>query len=130
MSRTCKEISVTLNQTEMRNELEEIQLIEHYLQGKLSDKHKSLFEAKMQSDPGFKASVDKQRLVLEGIEQVALKQEIKTAKSKFKKFKLMKFAGVSLIVIAAVAIGVIALNKFVKTDENGKTFYDHAHLYK
>jgi hypothetical protein len=100
----------------MRNELEEIQLTEHYLQGKLSDKHKSLFEAKMQSDPDFKASVEKQQLVLDGIEQVALKQDIQTAGSKFKKFNILKKVGLTVAVIAVVAAGVFVITKMTQVN--------------
>ena len=67
----------------MRPELEEIRIIEAYLEGKLSAEDRAKIEAKMEEDPDFRQKVEMQRDLTEGIWNAALIAEINKAHTEF-----------------------------------------------
>lgn len=67
----------------MRKELEEIKLIEQYLGKELSPAMNNDFDKRLASDQEFKVSVEIQRTLMEGIERIGLKEEIKSAKRRY-----------------------------------------------
>jgi len=88
----------------MRKELEIIQIIEKYLNNELSTEDKAAFEEKLNNNPDLKLEVDKQRLIQEGVTNVALKGKIQKA---WKSYRLGKFGTMgsiaTLVIIAATA---------------------------
>lgn len=62
----------------MRNELENIELIEKYLNGELSMKEKQIVENQIQNDTEFKQQFEAQKLLQKAIQRAALRKEIKT----------------------------------------------------
>ncbi len=94
----------------MRPELNEIQYIEFYLQGKLGQHQKLEVEQKMISDEVFKEKVELQKQLMQGIENRALRTTIAKAYSKFKFNKSLKWGVGSLVIIVLVSIVIITLS--------------------
>lgn len=110
----------------MRNELEWIQLIEKYLNNELNAEDKKAFEQKMNENADFKASVEKQRLLQEGIKNVGTKQAIQKAKKVYTFQKIM-VKGIIITVIAAVATtaAVLGYNAYTnQTTSDEKSTYE------
>ncbi len=95
----------------MREDLNQIQEIEHYLMGKMSASEIQTFEAKLKANPVLRASVDKQLLVMEASKRLGIKQSIRKGKRSYKTTRLLKVLGVSAIVIGVVITAFILLNK-------------------
>lgn len=87
----------------MRNELENIELIENYLMGHLSNDAQSIFESKLASDSKLKKEVDFQRDLMEGMERLGLKSDTQTAYLKFKLQKLLYRLGIVIGVVGIIA---------------------------
>ena len=90
----------------MRPELNEIQYIEEYLQGKLAGPKKLEFEKSMLDNPEFKQKVELQQQLMQGIENRALRNSIAKAYSKFKFSKKLKWglggAGILIAIVGAM----------------------------
>jgi len=84
----------------MRPELNDIQIIEKFILGELSQENEQKVLEKIENDPEFAKKVEKQRLIVEANKNLGLKQTAKKSKSKFKLKKLLK---VGLPVVAALA---------------------------
>lgn len=93
----------------MRPELNEIQYIEFYLQGKLDKAQRLAFEKKMLSDAGFKQKVELQQQLMQGIKNRALRHSIAKAYRKFSLKKKLKWGLGGAGMMIAVAGIVIAL---------------------
>ena len=93
----------------MRPELNEIQYIEFYLQGKLDKAQRLAFEKKMLSDAGFKQKVELQQQLMQGIKNRALRHSIAKAYRKFSLKKKLKWGLGGTGMMIAVAGIVIAL---------------------
>ena len=93
----------------MRPELNEIQYIEFYLQGKLDKAQRLAFEKKMLNDAGFKQKVELQQQLMQGIKNRALRHSIAKAYRKFSLKKKLKWGLGGAGLIIAVAGIVIAL---------------------
>ena len=93
----------------MRPELNEIQYIEFYLQGKLDKAQRLAFEKKMLNDAGFKQKVELQQQLMQGIKNRALRHSIAKACRKFSLKKKLKWGLGGTGMIVAVAGIVIAL---------------------
>lgn len=103
----------------MRPELNEIQYIEFYLQGKLDQNQKIEFEQKMISDEAFKEKVELQKQLMQGIENRALRTTIAKAYSKFKFNKSLKWGFVGAVIfIATIAVVFVTLSKVEGSAEN------------
>ena len=96
----------------MRPELNEIQYIEFYLQGKLDNAQRLAFEKKMLSDAGFKQKVELQQQLMQGIKNRALRHSIAKAYRKFSLKKKLKWGLGGTGMMIAVAGIVIALPIF------------------
>lgn len=68
----------------MRNELENIEIIEKYLRDELSEKDKKAFEEKLKTDTQLQKEVELQKEVIKGIERIGTKQSIQKAYKKYK----------------------------------------------
>lgn len=91
----------------MRNQLEETERIEKFLTGALSASERKEFENKMNEDSAFREEVEKQKLLAEGMNRYALRQEIITAENSFfMKTKIMKWGwgGATFVSVALVVV--------------------------
>lgn len=71
----------------MRPELNQLATIDNYLNGKLSEDQKTLFEKKLASDKDFRQKVEDQIALRKGVERIALKEEVTKARKKYGKGK-------------------------------------------
>ncbi|MBL4585802.1 MAG: hypothetical protein JKX84_01895, partial [Flavobacteriales bacterium] len=90
----------------MRNELDNIERIENYLTGKLSETERQAFETEMKTNAELTEQVKLQRDLMEGIARTQL---VKSAKKAHTKYKLGKgglnwgLGGFAVLVVAAAA---------------------------
>ncbi|MBL4735730.1 MAG: hypothetical protein JKY18_10435, partial [Flavobacteriales bacterium] len=99
----------------MRTELEQIEITEEYLSGKMSPTDADNFEKEMETDPKLRENVQLQRDLVKGIDRVAIKQSAQKAYRKYKGGK----GGMSWMLgtIAVVLIAAAAM-WFVNRDDN------------
>ena len=83
----------------MENYIENIDLINAYLDNTLSQSERQAFEKKLDIDPEFKELYNGQLAILGGISRVDLKHEINAAKQSYVRAKWMKYMGVSVGII-------------------------------
>jgi len=86
----------------MRNNLEQIENIEKYLLGKMSDEDKNKFEAEIVQDEQLKVQVENQRLVIKAIKRKHLKTDIKKVSGKGGSNLGLKIGGVMVILVIAI----------------------------
>jgi len=91
----------------MRTELELIKAIEKYLNNELSAKDKKIFEDKLTHSKKLQDAVAKQKLILEGLQNVGTRTRIKKAKKSFQIRKASWYGLITLAVAGAVALGVV-----------------------
>ena len=87
----------------MRKELELIETIENYLNGKLSEAEKSTFEKQINSSPELQQQVEAQKQLQAGLDRVGMKQQTTKAFKKYKYAKHFKNWGLGLIVVLAAS---------------------------
>ncbi|MDO6432988.1 hypothetical protein Q4E93_20435 [Flavitalea sp. BT771] len=88
----------------MRKELELIEKIEAYLQGRLSPAETQTFEEQIAGDPALQAEVELQRQLMTGIDRAGLKEEVLTAKKRYTiRQRILKWGLGGLIVAAVIA---------------------------
>jgi hypothetical protein len=106
----------------MRNELELIEKIEQYLQGKLTEADKLAFEKEIQNDLVLKQKVEAQQEILKGVERVGLKKNAQNAYSKFKLTKnfLRWGLGGLCAVIIATSVYFITANHSSHTEHKSE----------
>ncbi len=102
----------------MRKELELIEIIEKYLLGELQGDDLARFEEKLSTSESLQKQVEQQRLVMEGVKNVSIRNKVKKAK---KSFKLNKWGWNGLI--TAVALGVVAAGVFAYSAFLGEDYY-------
>jgi len=87
----------------MRKELELIEKIEAYLQGRLSPAETQAFEEQMAGDPSLQAEVELQRQLMTGIDRTGLREEVVKARKRYTiRQRILKW-GLGGLIIAAVA---------------------------
>jgi hypothetical protein len=89
----------------MRNELELIEKIGQYLDGRLANAERALFEQQLAQDPALQEAVVLQQQILEGMERTVLKQHIQQARLRFRKKQLFRkggAAGFLLLILAGI----------------------------
>ena len=95
----------------MRSELEELEYIERYLEGKLSQSEAQKFELEIAANPDLKQSVEAQSMLQEYLEDRGLREEVAMAHQRHSsaqgggKFNWLRWGGIGL---AAAVIGGIA----------------------
>ncbi len=103
----------------MRKELEQLQIIEKYINGSLSSTDKMAFEKKLATDPALQNEVQLQRELMQGINRTAIKQTVKTGLKKHKFNKNLKNFGITgLAVVAIAAATFLFYNSIIKTKTN------------
>lgn len=83
----------------MRPELETIEQIEKYLNNQLSDTEKQAFETKIKLDANLAKAIDTQRNIMKGINRIGARKSILNAQKKYYNLKLIKWLGITLIII-------------------------------
>lgn len=93
----------------MGNNIQNIELINKYLNKELSEKEISNFENLLKTDSNFNTLFDEHTTFLEGLKRQQLKTEIVKAKQTYIKVKWMKFLGISIVVLMVSALMYINL---------------------
>ncbi len=88
----------------MENYIENIELINNYLNKKLSESAIQNFENRLKTDSGFNTLFDEHSAFLEGLKRQQLKTEIVKGKQTYVKMKWFKFLGISITVLAVAAV--------------------------
>lgn len=91
----------------MRKELETIEKIEAYLEGRLSPDETRQFETQLANDPGLQKEVELQRQLMMGIDRATLKQQVHTAKKNYYLRRNIFRWGLGGIVAAAVITALL-----------------------
>lgn len=92
----------------MENHIQNIELINNYLNKTLSDEESKAFENRLKTDEAFKALFDEHIVVIEGVKRHVLKAEITKGKQLHVRNKWMKYIG--LISGILIVLGIIYLN--------------------
>jgi len=95
----------------MRNNLEQIENIEKYLLGKMSDEDKNKFEAEIVQDEQLKLQVENQRLVIKAIKRKHLKTDIKKVSGKGGGNLWLKIGGVMVVLAITMFYYMNTTNK-------------------
>jgi len=93
----------------MRKELELMETIENYINGKLSAADKAAFEKKMQADPQLQKEVQLQKELMEGITRAAIKQSAQKGLKKYKLNRNLKNWGLTGLTAAVLVAGSVFL---------------------
>jgi len=91
----------------MRKELEIIEKIEAYLEGRLSPDENRQFETQLTNDPGLQKEVELQRQLMMGIDRATLKQQVRSAKKSYYLRRNIFRWGLGGIVAAAVITALL-----------------------
>jgi hypothetical protein len=103
----------------MRKELELMEIIENYINGKLSAADKAAFEKKLQADPQLQKEVQLQREVMQGISRAAIRQSAQKGLKKYKFNRNLKNWGLTGLTAAVLVAGSVFLyNSVTKGPEN------------
>ncbi len=89
----------------MEQYIQHIEYINQYISNSLSDKERQAFHQQLTTDSDFKEVYEDHLAFLGGIQRVALKQEIQTARKEYIKAKWIKYI--------SIGIGVIGLSALV-----------------
>ena len=91
----------------MRKELQDIENIEQYLQGKLATTDKANFESQLAESPALQSQVAFQENLMDGIERIALRSDAKIAYKSYLLKKWLMISGITLALIASAAAIVL-----------------------
>jgi hypothetical protein len=94
----------------METTIQHIELIDQYLNNLLSGEAKSSFIQKLLDDSEFNALYQEHLILIEGINRVALKQEIANAQKSYTTHKWIKISGIAIIVISTLILLYTLLN--------------------
>src|SRR5258708_37195959 len=104
----------------MRNELEQIEKIEHYLRDRPSVAEKLRLEEQIANDPALQEEVRLKQEILQGIERASLKQKIQKAGVRFRRgrnFLKWGFSGLAVILLIAATLYAILYYKHISPHE-------------
>jgi hypothetical protein len=104
----------------MRNELEQIQQIETYLNGTMPADERAIFETNLSGDAGLREAVDLQRELMKGIGRLALQGKVRAARRHYLRTRYLKWGGFGSGFVLAV-IAVVLLTGKPKGLMNGHT---------
>ena len=82
----------------MKNDIQNIELINQYLRKTLSKKEAEDFEKRLKSDESFREAYETHVILLEGLKRQSLKIEVKRAKQSYVRAKWVKFIGITVLV--------------------------------
>lgn len=103
----------------MENYIENIELINNYLNKCLSESESKYFENRLNTNSDFNALFNEHKTFLEGLKRQQLKTEIVKGKQTYVKTKWMNILGVSMVVLTIVAIAYVLIsNKSTEVFQN------------
>jgi hypothetical protein len=102
----------------MRNELEQIERIVAYLGGQFSAVENQAFEKEMAETSALNTEVNIQRELMEGVKRKALKREIQSAKSTYRKYKVLKAVAATVVLLGLVAGALWIFGTLNKGEKN------------
>src|SRR5258708_1471236 len=91
----------------MRKELEIIEKIEAWLEGRLSPEETAQFETRMANDPALQAEVELQRQLMTGIDRASLKEQVRTAKKRYTLHRQFIRWGLGALAVAALVLALL-----------------------
>lgn len=93
----------------MEKYIENIELINKYINQNLTKVEKKAFESRLKTDSEFNELYQEHLVFLEGVKRVSLKSEIQTAKNAYVKAKRVKYIGIStgIILISALVYSLL-----------------------
>jgi hypothetical protein len=94
----------------MRNELEQMEIIDNYLMGKMSAQEKANFESEMSADPALKSAVSAQRDLIAGMQRIAYRADVAKAAKSYARLRLIRTGAIIMIIVAAAASAYFLLN--------------------
>ena len=103
----------------MRAELEQIALVEDYLEGRLSGDSLSDFEQRLAIEPDLKNAVDMQKVVMEAVVRAGrskISEELNKAYEMTRPEEGFKWNSAKGYMIAAAAVGVLAIGAYAILD--------------
>lgn len=95
----------------MRNELEQMEIIDNYLMGKMSAQEEANFKREMANDPALKSAVEAQQELMAGMQRMAYRADVAKAAKSYARLRMMRTVGIVVVVIAALASAYFLLNK-------------------
>lgn len=104
----------------MRNELEQSQLIDRYLDGDMNAEEKAQFEQKMAQNEALRKEVASQQQLRESVFQYGIKKAAQKAFRKFKLYKKLFWGGAGVVVLAIVGVGFLFLNSNTQQDNSSE----------
>lgn len=94
----------------MENHTQNIELINNYLNKRLSESEVQSFENRLKTDSDFNTLFDEHTTFLEGIKRQQLKTEIVKGKQAYIKVKWMRFLGISISVLAILLVVYVTIS--------------------
>jgi hypothetical protein len=92
----------------MRNELEQISIIEKYLNNELSAEETAAFEQNLSADPQLQEALTLQQEIMKGIGNLSMKQKIQLAKKRYYRNRNITRWGLgSLVIIVATVVAIL-----------------------
>ncbi len=89
----------------MRKELQEIEIIENYLLGKMSANEKADFEKQLETDASLKQNLEMQKSLIDGLQRMGLKNDLLSAKRSLFMRKVWTWFGAAVL-LTAIAFGI------------------------
>ena len=109
----------------MENYIQNIELINEYLNKTLSEKEIQNFENRLKTEPDFNTLYDEHTIFLGGIKRQQLKGEIVKAEQIYTKIKWMRFLGISITVLTVAVIAYVLISnkstEVFQNDDNEKS---------
>jgi len=100
----------------MNTFIQDIELINKYIEGTLSELEKQDVIHRLATDLEFKTLYQDQLSLIEGVKRAAIRKEIGQAKRKYKFQKITNIIGLTLLTIAIVSIVIFAFSKKQPTE--------------
>lgn len=111
----------------MKNHIQNIELINSYLNKSLSEKESIIFENRLKTDLDFKELFEQHSHFLEGLKRRTLKAEIRSAKRyhiKMKWFKYLGLCSIIILLITAIYFSIVNSDKdYLKSKLNFEAEY-------
>ena len=102
----------------MNTFIQDIELINKYLEGTLSELKKQGFIHRLATDPDFKTLYQDQLSLIEGFKRAVIRKEIIQAKRNYKFQKTTKIVGLTLLIITIISIIAFAFSRKQSTEPN------------
>lgn len=108
----------------MKSEIENIELINKYLNGKLSENEVNDFNNRLESDAEFKTFFEEHIIFLEGLKRLQLIGEIKKGKHIYVRNKWLKYFGLGSIIFVLIVLTSIYIFKSFNNDLKEKLNFE------